>query len=82
MILIESASETKENAKLREERIFCARLPNILLKADSLVTCFQCVYDHRTDYSVKQMCHVVKLNRSSFYKWVNTSEKTQVKDTF
>lgn len=59
--------------------IFCARLRSILLKADSLVTYFRFVYDHRTDYSVKQMCHVVKLNRSSFYKWVSTSEKRRLK---
>ncbi|MHC2547692.1 hypothetical protein ACUW9K_001456 [Corynebacterium hesseae] len=25
---------------------------------------FQFVYDHRTEYSVKRMCHVLKLNRS------------------
>ena len=40
---------------------------------------FQFVYDHRTEYSVKRMCHVLKLNRPSFYKWVNTREKRRVK---
>ena len=25
------------------------------------------------------MCHVLKLNRSSFYKWVNTREKRRLK---
>lgn len=35
---------------------------------------FQFVYDHRTEYSVKRMCQTLKLNRSSFYKWVNTRE--------
>ncbi|WP_408923879.1 IS3 family transposase [Corynebacterium marquesiae] len=40
---------------------------------------FQFVYDHRTEYSVKRMCHVLKLNRSSFYKWVQTSEKRRLK---
>ena len=40
---------------------------------------FQFVYDHRTEYSVKRMCHVLKLNRSSFYKWVNTREKRRLK---
>ncbi|GEA42243.1 transposase-like protein [Corynebacterium striatum] len=29
---------------------------------------FQFVYDHRTEYSVKRMCHVLKLNRSSLVK--------------
>ncbi len=40
---------------------------------------FQFVYDHRTEYSVKRMCHVLKLNRSSFYKWLNTREKRWLK---
>ncbi|MBK4140595.1 IS3 family transposase [Corynebacterium macginleyi] len=40
---------------------------------------FQFVYDHRTEYSVKRMCKVLKLNRSSFYKWVNTREKRRLK---
>ena len=40
---------------------------------------FQFVYDHRTDYSVKRMCHVLQLNRSSFYKWVSTREKRRLK---
>lgn len=30
---------------------------------------FQFVEDHRTDYPVKRMCEVLKLNASSFYKW-------------
>ncbi|MFS0252079.1 IS3 family transposase, partial [Corynebacterium striatum] len=40
---------------------------------------FQFVYDHRTEYSVKRMCHALKLNRSSFYKWVNTRENRRLK---
>jgi len=40
---------------------------------------FQFVDDHRTEYSVKRMCHVLKLNRSSFYKWVKTREKRRLK---
>ena len=43
------------------------------------MTCFQFVYDHRTEYSVKRMCHVLKLNRSSFYQWVSTCEKRRLK---
>ena len=38
---------------------------------------FQFVDDHRTEYPVKRMCQVLKLNRSSFYKWVNTCETRQ-----
>ncbi len=40
---------------------------------------FQFVYDYRTEYSVKRMCDVLKLNRSSFYKWVNTREDRRLK---
>nr|GKH16960.1 transposase [Corynebacterium striatum] len=40
---------------------------------------FQFVYDYRTEYSVKRMCDVLKLNRSSFYKWVQTREKRRLK---
>ena len=40
---------------------------------------FQFVDDHRTEYSVKRMCHVLKLNRSSFYKWVSTRKKRRLK---
>ena len=40
---------------------------------------FQFVYDHRTEFSVKRMCHVLKLNRSSFYKWVQTREERRLK---
>ncbi|VFB08071.1 transposase [Corynebacterium striatum] len=40
---------------------------------------FQFVYDYRTEYSVKRMCHVLKLNRSSFYKWLNTRQERRLK---
>ena len=40
---------------------------------------FQFVDDHRTEYSVKRMCDVLKLNRSSFYKWVSTRKKRRLK---
>ena len=40
---------------------------------------FQFVDDHRTEYSVKRMCDVLKLNRSSFYKWVHTRQKRRLK---
>ena len=30
---------------------------------------FQFVDDYATTYSVKRLCHVLNLNRSSFYKW-------------
>ena len=34
---------------------------------------FQFVDDTRNDHSVKRLCEVLKLNRSSYYKWKNTS---------
>ena len=40
---------------------------------------FQFVDDHRTEYSVKRMCDALKLNRSSFYKWVSTHKKRRLK---
>ena len=40
---------------------------------------FQFVDDHRTEYSVKRMCDVLKLNRSSFYTWVHTRQERRVK---
>lgn len=33
---------------------------------------FKFIRDHRTEYSVKRMCHVLKVRRSSYYKWKNT----------
>ncbi|WP_415857851.1 IS3 family transposase [Corynebacterium jeddahense] len=69
----------KENAKLREERDILRKAAKYFAGRDTLVIRFQFVYDHRTEYSVKRMCHVLKLNRSSFYKWVNTREKRRLK---
>ena len=40
---------------------------------------FQFVDDHRSEYSVKRMCTVLKINRSSFYKWASTREKRELK---
>ena len=36
---------------------------------------FRFVDDHRTDYSVKRMCTVLGLNRSSYYKWKASSAR-------
>lgn len=38
---------------------------------------FQFVDDTRTDYSVKRLCEILKLNRSSFYKWKETTAQRQ-----
>ncbi|MEJ4092571.1 IS3 family transposase [Corynebacterium accolens] len=69
----------KENAKLREERDILRKAAKYFGRRDSLVIRFQFVDDHRTEYSVKRMCHVLKLNRSSFYKWVSTRKKRRLK---
>lgn len=40
---------------------------------------FRFVDDHRTVYSVKRMCQVLKINRSSFYKWCATNPRREEK---
>ncbi|MFS0211153.1 IS3 family transposase [Corynebacterium striatum] len=69
----------KENAKLREERDILRKAAKYFGRRDTLVIRFQFVYDYRTEYSVKRMCQVLKLNRSSFYRWVQTREKRRLK---
>ncbi len=39
---------------------------------------FKFIDDHRTEFSVKRMCTVLKVRRSSYYKWVaNTARREQ-----
>ena len=38
---------------------------------------FRFVDDHRTEYSVKRMCTVLNINRSSYYKWKATKPRRQ-----
>ncbi|WP_155860901.1 IS3 family transposase, partial [Corynebacterium timonense] len=33
---------------------------------------FKFIWDHRTEFSVTRMCDVLKVRRSSYYKWKNT----------
>lgn len=40
---------------------------------------FQFVYDPEPSTRLTRMCHVLKLNRSSFYKWVHTRKKRRLK---
>ncbi|WP_256042056.1 IS3 family transposase [Corynebacterium sp. CCUG 61414] len=44
---------------------------------DKLVIRFRFVDDHRTEYSVKRMCTVLNINRSSYYKWKATKPRRQ-----
>ena len=36
---------------------------------------FQFACDHIPDYSVKRMCEVLNLNRSSYYKWKHSAPR-------
>ena len=38
---------------------------------------FQFVDDYATTYPVKRLCHVLNLNRSSFYKWRAGGRRTR-----
>lgn len=38
---------------------------------------FQFVEDHRTEYSVKRMCKVLDVNRSSYYKWHDGTKRRE-----
>ncbi|WP_411792530.1 IS3 family transposase [Corynebacterium macginleyi] len=69
----------KEVSKLREERDILRKAAKYFAKQLTGSSASKCVYDHRTEYSVKRMCHVLKLNRSSFYKWVSTHKKRRLK---
>lgn len=33
------------------------------------MSCFRFVHDHRAEYSVKQLCRLVEVPRSSYYRW-------------
>ena len=41
--------------------------------------CFQFVYAPEPNTCLTRMCLVLKLNRSSFYKWVQTRERRRLK---
>ena len=43
---------------------------------------FQFVYAPEPNTRLTRMCHVLKLNRSSFYKWANTREERRLKMCF
>lgn len=40
---------------------------------------FRFVDDHRTEYSVKRKCTVLRLNRASYYKWRDGTCRCQVR---
>ncbi|TQS43900.1 IS3 family transposase, partial [Cryptosporangium phraense] len=45
----------------------------VFRRGDALVTRFQFVDDHSQHHSVKRLCQVIGLNRSSFYYWKATA---------
>src|SRR5699024_902621 len=45
----------------------------IFRKRIESLTRFQFVDDASTTYSVKRLCELLRLNRSSYYKWKNSS---------
>ncbi|WP_342318484.1 IS3 family transposase [Corynebacterium mayonis] len=59
----------RENATLREEREILRKAAKYFAEGDELVNRFQFVDDHRDFYEVKRLCEVLKINRSSYYKW-------------
>ena len=38
---------------------------------------FQFVEDHRTEYPVKRMCTILDVNRASYYKWHDGTERRE-----
>ncbi|MDN6368032.1 IS3 family transposase, partial [Corynebacterium sp.] len=67
----------RDIVRLREERDILRRAAKYFAGRDDLVSRFQFVDDTRTDYSVKRLCEILKLNRSSFYKWKETTAQRQ-----
>nr|WP_156119406.1 IS3 family transposase [Corynebacterium humireducens] len=63
----------REVRRLREERDILRKAAKYFGGRDELVIRFQFVDDARNDHSVKRLCEVLQLNRSSYYKWKNTS---------
>ncbi|TVS21226.1 IS3 family transposase [Corynebacterium sanguinis] len=63
----------REVRRLREERDILRKAAKYFGGRDELVIRFQFVDDAQNSHSVKRLCEVLRLNRSSYYKWKNTS---------
>ncbi|MFW8624643.1 IS3 family transposase [Corynebacterium glutamicum] len=63
----------REVSRLREERDILRKAAKYFAEGDELVSRFRFVDDTRHDHSVKRLCEVLKLNRSSYYKWKSTA---------
>ncbi|WP_155861928.1 IS3 family transposase [Corynebacterium callunae] len=62
----------REVRKLREERDILRKAAKYFGGRDELVIRFRFVDDAQKNHSVKRLCEVLKLNRSSYYKWKST----------
>ncbi|WP_432044217.1 IS3 family transposase [Streptomyces cadmiisoli] len=61
--------------KLATERDILRKAAKYFAGGDELVRSrFQFVDDHRDTYEVKRLCHVLDVNRSSYYKWLAGAE--------
>ncbi|MGW6027045.1 IS3 family transposase [Streptomyces sp. NPDC055099] len=61
--------------KLATERDILRKAAKYFAGGDELVISrFQFVDDHRNTYEVKRLCHVLDVNRSSYYKWLAGAE--------
>ncbi|WP_373370201.1 IS3 family transposase [Corynebacterium cystitidis] len=56
-------------ALVEEERDILRKAAQYFAKGDDLVIRFKFIDDYRNQYSVKRICSVLKINRSSYYKW-------------
>nr|WP_173362552.1 IS3 family transposase [Corynebacterium efficiens] len=63
----------REVSRLREERDILRKAAKYFAEGDELVIRFRFVDDAQKNHSVKRLCEVLKLNRSSYYKWKNSS---------
>ncbi|WP_369779997.1 IS3 family transposase [Streptomyces sp. R33] len=66
--------------KLATERDILRKAAKYFAGGDELVRSrFQFVDDHRDAFEVKQLCQVLDVNRSSYYKWLAGAEARQVR---
>ncbi|MCX4430329.1 IS3 family transposase [Streptomyces mirabilis] len=60
--------------KLATERDILRKAAKYFRRDELVRSRFQFVDDHRDTYEVKRLCHVLDVNRSSYYKWLAGAE--------
>ncbi|MCX4571728.1 IS3 family transposase [Streptomyces sp. NBC_01571] len=60
--------------KLATERDILRKAAKYFRRDELVISRFQFVDDHRDTYEVKRLCHVLDVNRSSYYKWLAGAE--------